>query len=74
MEMFKIIVGVECYTFNVIRRRLIEEFKKGELDKLLELLRNLDDLYIDYLRKEIEFDKSEVTALREKICEMYREE
>ena len=71
MQMFNILAGVECYTFNIIRKILIEKLKKGDLDKLLELLRNLDDLYIDYLRKKIEFDKSQITTLRDMIFDMY---
>ena len=49
MEIFNILTGVQCDTFAVIRKILIEEFQNGDLDKLVELLRKLDDLYIDYL-------------------------
>ena len=67
MEVFNILTGAQCGTFNDIRKILIQEFEYGDLDKLVELLRNLDDLYIDYLRMKIHFDKSQITTLREMI-------
>ena len=71
MEIFNILIDEQCDTFNVFRKILIEEFENGDLDKLVELLKNLDDLYIDYLRKKIGFDKSQITTLREMIFDMY---
>ena len=44
LEIFNILTGLQCDTFNVIRKILIEEFQNAVLDKLVELLRNLDDL------------------------------
>ena len=70
MEIFNILIGVQCDTFVVIRKILIEEFQNGDLDKLVVLLRNLDDFDIDYLRMKIHFDKSQITTLREMIFDM----
>ena len=73
MEMFNFMAGVEYHTFNNIRQILIDEFNNIYLDKLVEMLRTLDDLYIEYLRKKVYFDKSLITTLREKICDMYEQ-
>ena len=35
------------------------------------MLRTLDDLYIEYLRMKVYFDKSLITTLRNKILNMY---
>ena len=37
------------------------------------MLRTLDDLYIEYLRKNVYFGKSLIRTLREKICDMYKQ-
>ena len=71
MEMFNILSGVEYDTFKVIRKILIDEFTDVDVDNLVEMLGTVDDLYIEYLRKKVYFDKSLITALREKICDMY---
>ena len=49
----------------------MEEFENDKLDKLVELLRTLDDLYIENLRMKIHFDKSQITKLRELVFDMY---
>ena len=71
MELFNIISGVEYFTFINFRKILIDEFSNVDFDKLIELLRTLDDLYIEYLRKTLYFDKSLITTLRGKIFDMY---
>ena len=70
-EIFNILTGAQCYTFKIITKISIEEFQNGDSDKLIELLRKLDDLYIDYLGMKIHFDKSQITKLREMIFDMY---
>ena len=70
-EIYNILTGVELSTFNIIRKILIDEFENINLDKLVEILRTLDDLYIEYLRMKVYFDKSLNTNLRIKIFEMY---
>ena len=47
MEMYNILTGVELSTFNIIRKTLIDEFGDIDLDKLVEVSRTLDDLYIE---------------------------
>ena len=71
MEIYNIITGVELNTLNIIRKTLIDEFEDIDLDKLVEMLKTLDDLYIEYLRMKIYFDKSLITTLRNKLFEMY---
>ena len=71
MEIFNILTGIQSDTFNFIGKKLIEKLENGDLDKLVEMLRNLDDLYIDYLRKKIHFDKTQITTLRRMIFDMY---
>ena len=73
MEMFKILTGIEYNTFNIIRKFLIDEFEDVDLDKLVELLRNLNDLYIEYLRMKVYFDRSLIFTLRVKIFDIYEQ-
>ena len=70
MEMFKIEYGIDYSVFKNMRKILIDEFEDEDLDKLVEVLGTLDDLYIEYLRKKIEFDKSQITTLRDMIFDM----
>ena len=70
MEIYNILTGVELSTFNIIRKFLIDEFGNIDLDKLVEMLRSLDDLYIEYLRMKVCFDKSLITTLRNRIFDM----
>ena len=49
----------------------MEEFENDKLDKLVELLRNLNDLYTENLRIKIHFDKAQITKMRELIFDMY---
>ena len=71
MEIYNIISGVELSTFVIIRKILIDEFENIDLDKLVEMMKTLDDLYIEYLQMKNYFDKSQITILRNKIFEMY---
>ena len=57
MEIYNILTGVELSTFNIFRKILIDEFENINLDKLVEMLKTLDDLYIEYLRMKVYFDK-----------------
>ena len=66
MELYNILTGVELSTFNIIRKILLDEFENIDLDKLVEMLRTLNDLYIEYLRMKVYFDKSLITSLRKK--------
>ena len=71
MEIFNILTVVELSTLNIIRKILIDEFENINLDKLVEMLKTLDDLYIEYLRMKVYFAKSLITTLRNKIFDMY---
>ena len=73
MEIYNILTGVELSSFIIIRKISIDEFENINLDKLVEMLKTLDDLYIEYLRMKVYFDKSIITTLREKICDMYKQ-
>ena len=73
MELYKILTGVESGIYNIIRNKLITEFKDDDMDKLFEILTSFDDLYIDYLEKRAHFDKSLITTLRDKILILYKE-
>ena len=71
MEIYNLLTGVELRTFNKIRKFLIDEIENINIDKLVEMLKTLDDLYIDYPRMKVYFDKSLITTLRNKIFHMY---
>ena len=64
MDLYNILTGVKLSTINIIRKTLIDEFENINLDKLVEMLKTLDDLYIEHLRIKI-------TTLRNKIFDMY---
>ena len=70
MEFFNIINGLQYKTFIVIRKILIDEFSKVNCDKLVELLGDVDSLYIAHVKNELYSDKSLITILRLKIFEM----
>ena len=55
MEIYNILTGVELNTFNIIRKVLIDEFENVNLDKLAEMFKTLNDLYIEYLRMKVSF-------------------
>ena len=71
MEIYNIVSGVELNTSIIIRKNLIDEFENIDLDKLVEMMKTLDDLYIECLKMKVYFDKSLITILRKKIFEMY---
>ena len=73
MKIFKIESGIEYIVFNNMRKILIDEFEDVDLDKLIEMIRTLDELYMDYLRMKVYFDTSIVKTLRDKIFEMYEQ-
>ena len=71
MEIYNIVSGVELKTFIIIRKTLIDEFENNDLDNLVEMMKTLDDLYIEGLKMKVYFDKSLITTLRNKIFDMY---
>ena len=71
MEIYNILTGVELSTFNINKKILTDEFENIDSDKLVVMLKTLDDLYIENLRMNVYFDKSLTTTLRNKIFEMY---
>ena len=73
MDIYNIVSGVELSTFNTIRKILIEEFRDIDLDKLVEILLIIDDLYIEYLKNKVQFDKSIISTLRDKIFNLYNQ-
>ena len=44
LEIHNILTGVELSPFNIIRKILIDQFENINLDKLVEMLKTLDDL------------------------------
>ena len=73
MEVFKILTDIEYNTFNIIRKILTDEFENVDVDKLVEVLKNLDDLYIVYLKMNVYFDKTPVNTLRYKFFDIYEQ-
>ena len=71
IEIYNILSGVELNTFIIIRKILVNEFENIVSDKLVEMLKTLDDLYIECVRMNVCFDKSLITILRNKIFQMY---
>ena len=50
MEIYNLVSGAELNTFIIIRKILRNEFENVDLDKLVEMIKTLDDLYIEYLK------------------------
>ena len=73
MEIYNIVSGVELNTFIIIRKNLIDAFENIDLDKLVEMMKTLDDLYIEYLKMKVDYDKSLIAILRNKMFEMYEQ-
>ena len=71
IELFRIISGLDYITFNIIRKILINEFNNIDDDKLIEVLKNLDDIFINYIKKDVNFDKTLIKPLRDNIFEIY---
>ena len=72
MEVF-VLSGVEYDTFGIIKQILTDEIGGVDLDKLVELLDIVDNLHIEYLKKNFHFDRSLVNTLRDKIFDMYEQ-
>ena len=73
IEIFRIISGLDYNTFNIIRKTLIDEFINIDDDKLIKLLKNLDDIYINYIKMNVNFDKTLIKPLRDNIFEIYEQ-
>ena len=71
LELYNIIKSIQFDIFLVIRKILIQELNDVDLDKLVESIKNFDDLYIDYLKMKIDFDKSRISTLRNMIFDVY---
>ena len=65
IEIFKNESGIDYTVLNDMRKILIDEFENVDLDKLFEMIRTLDDMYIEYLRMKVYFDTSIVKTLRD---------
>ena len=53
MEIYNIVSGAKLNTFIIIRKILINEFENVDLDKLVEMIKTLDDLHIEYLKMKV---------------------
>ena len=73
LELFKIIFGLDYITFNIIRKILIDEFNNIDDDKLIEILKNLDDIFINYIKMDVNFDKTLIKPLGDNISEIYEQ-
>ena len=73
IEIFKIISGLDYSTFNNIRKNLIDEFNNINDDKLNEILKNLDDICINYIKMNVNFDKTLIKPLRDNTFEIYEQ-
>ena len=73
IELFRIISGLDYITFNIIRKILINEFNNINDDKLIEIIKNLDDIFIIYIKKDVNFDKTLIKPLRDNIFEIYEQ-
>ena len=72
-ELFRIISGLDYSTFNIIRKILIDEFINIDDDKLIKMLKNLDDIYINYIKMNVNFDKTLIKPLKDNIFEIYEQ-
>ena len=73
IEIFKIISGLDYNTSIIIRKILIDEFNNIDDDKLIKLLRNLDYIYINYIKMIVNFDETLIKPLRDNIFEIYEQ-
>ena len=73
IELFRNISGLDYITFNIIRKILIDEINNINDDKLIEILKNLDDIFIDYIKMNVNFDKSLIIPLGDNIFEIYEQ-
>ena len=73
IEIFRNKSGLNSSTFNFIRKILIDEFNNIDDDKLIKLLGNLDDIFINSIKMNVNFDKTLVKPLRDNIFEIYEQ-
>ena len=73
IELFRIISGLDYITFNIIRKILIDEFNNINDDKLIEIVKNLDDIFISYIKMDVNFEKTLIKPLRDNIFEIYEQ-
>ena len=73
IEIFRIISGLDYSTFKIIRKFLIDEFNNIDDDRLIKLLKNLDNIYINYIKMNVNFDKTLIKPLRDNIFEIYEQ-
>ena len=73
IELFKIISGLDYSTFNIIRKFLKDEFNDIDDDKLFNLLKNLDEIYNNYIKMNNNFDKTLVKPLRDNVFVKYEQ-
>ena len=73
MEIYKVLTAVDFGIYDIIRNEIMDIFKDYDMDKLFEILTSYDALYIDYLEKRANFDKSLIKTLRDKILILYKE-
>ena len=73
IEIFRIISGLDYITFNIIRKILIDEFNNKNDYKLIEILKKLDDIFINYIKKDVNCDKTLIKPLRDNIFERYEQ-
>ena len=73
IELFRTMSGLDYITFNIIVKILIDEFNNIDDDKLIEILKNLDDIYIDYIKMNVNFDKTLIKLLRDNIFEIFEQ-
>ena len=73
IELFRIISGLDYITFNIIRKILIDEFNNINDDKLIEISKNLDDIFFNYIKTDVNFDKTLIKPLRDNIFEIYEQ-
>ena len=52
MEVGCLLSGLECDNFNILRKLLKDEFNHMiDMDKLIEILKFIDNLYLECLRE-----------------------
>ena len=73
IELFRIISGLDYITFNIIRKILIDEFNNINDEKLIEILKNLDDIIVNYIKMDVNFDKTLIKPLRDNIFAIYEQ-
>ena len=73
MEIYKVLTAVDFGIYDILRNEIMVIFKDYDVDKLFEIITSYDALYIDYLEKRANFDKSLIKTLRDKILILYKE-